>query len=182
MRRYHWTPKTHPSKHQTLERIWKTREWSLGSSIVNDSPTTIRGNWNEIHLGFCEGFPGPTGPLIQTPPHLSCNSKGQHQCPISQGPTRQGGICRQNSKRQFLTDSLIGSWEDPFISWLTIHPYISRLYFIPYKKQGITTRWFNSLPFYIPVGGHQQPLTVSFNHPKKVTIAELPGSYFLNKM
>ena len=93
-----------------------------------------------------------------------------------------GRLGRQNSKRQFLTDSLIGSWEDPFISWLTIHPYISGLYFIPYKKHGITTRWFNSLPFYIPVGGHQQPLTVTFNHPKKVTIAELPGSYFLNKM
>ena len=31
-------------------------------------------------------------------------------------------------------------------------------------------------PFDPPVGGHQQPLKGSLNYPKKVTIAELPGS------
>ena len=48
-------------------------------------------------------------------------------------------------------------------------------------KQKISTRWFNPWPFYPVVGGHQQPLKGSLNHPKKVTFAELPGRWWFQR-
>ena len=144
-------PKNIPSKHQTLERIWKTREWSLGSSIVNDSPTTIRGNWNEIHLGFCEGFPGLTGRLIQTTNTFRATPRDDINVPFHKDlpgrEARLGRIPRGN----FPQKSLIEFMRESFFSWLTIQSRIlSGLYFIPHKKTGNNHQVIQFVTFLYP--------------------------------
>ena len=64
----------------------------------------------------------------------------------------------------------------------SLFPNFSSMDYLPYIswkmikiKKGIHVPGDSMWSFYIPLGGHLTFKRVIFNHPKKVTIAELPG-------
>ena len=71
---------------------------------------------------------------------------------------------RTEEKVRFFVAGIWGPW----VNWSDI--------FLTHGKKK-HARWFKPWPFDSPVGGNDSPFKWSLNHPKKVTIAELPGGW-----